>query len=174
MNEAPGLATAWAETELGRFFLGATDGGLALLCLDEQRVDQRLQAWARRPESRAEVTERAREWAVQAARELDEYARGERSSFDVPLDLVGTEFQRAVWEAERTIPFGSTRTYAQIAKAAGRPQAVRAVGQATGANPIPIVVPCHRVLARQGLGGFTGGLATKRRLLRHEGALLFD
>jgi O-6-methylguanine DNA methyltransferase len=87
----------------------------------------------------------------------------------VPLDLGGTPFQRAVWSAARAIPFGETRTYAQVAAAVGRPGAARAVGQALGANPVPLLVPCHRVVATGGgLGGFTGGLEMKARLLALE------
>jgi len=88
-----------------------------------------------------------------------------------PLDLsAGTEFQRRVWKALRRIPQGSTRTYGQIAQAIGRPQAVRAVGAACGANPIPVLIPCHRVVRTGGgLGGFSGGLQWKRLLLTREG-----
>lgn len=89
----------------------------------------------------------------------------------VPLDLGGTPFQRAVWAAARAIPFGRTRTYAEVAAAVGRPRAARAVGQALGANPVPLLVPCHRVLATGGsLGGFTGGVDLKARLLALEAA----
>lgn len=88
-----------------------------------------------------------------------------------PLDLrAGTEFQRSVWEALRAIPPGRTRSYGELAAQVGRPGGARAVGQACGANPIPLLIPCHRVLAAQGrLGGFSGGLAWKRRLLEREG-----
>jgi O-6-methylguanine DNA methyltransferase len=88
----------------------------------------------------------------------------------VPLDMGGTPFQRAVWKAAAAIPRGETRTYAQIARAVGRPGAARAVGQALGANPVPLLVPCHRVIASDGtLGGFAGGLDLKTRLLALEG-----
>jgi O-6-methylguanine DNA methyltransferase len=90
-----------------------------------------------------------------------------------PLDLSsGTEFQRCVWNALRKIPSGQTMSYAQVAQAIGRPEAMRAVGQACGANPIPVVIPCHRVLAAGGkIGGFSSGLDWKRRLLTREGAM---
>jgi len=88
------------------------------------------------------------------------------------LDLAGTEFQKSVWNALRKIPVGQTQSYGEIAQAIGRPQAVRAVGGACGANPIPVLVPCHRVLAaNKKLGGFSGGLDWKRRLLAREGAM---
>ncbi len=102
--------------------------------------------------------------------QLQRYALGERVDFRVTLDWSGhTSFQRAVWEAARRIPYGETRSYQWLAEAIGRPRAARAVGQALGANPTPIVVPCHRVLTADGrLGGFTGGLEMKRRLLAME------
>ncbi len=87
-----------------------------------------------------------------------------------PLDLAGTAFQKSVWHALRKIPVGRTKSYGEIAQAIGRPKAVRAVGGACGANPVPVLVPCHRVLAANGkIGGFSGGLERKRRLLAREG-----
>jgi methylated-DNA-[protein]-cysteine S-methyltransferase len=110
--------------------------------------------------------------------ELREYFRGERSTFSVALAPQGTAFQRAVWSALVEIPFGETRSYAQLAASVGRPGAARAVGQANGRNPIPILVPCHRVVAANGgIGGYMGawgegaGIETKRWLLNHEKAM---
>jgi methylated-DNA-[protein]-cysteine S-methyltransferase len=100
---------------------------------------------------------------------LAEYFAGERTRFTLPLDIVGTPFQRQVWEALRTIPFGETRSYAEIAVHIGRPRAVRAVGAANGRNPLSIVAPCHRVIGSGGqLTGFAGGLEVKARLLAFE------
>jgi methylated-DNA-[protein]-cysteine S-methyltransferase len=108
-----------------------------------------------------------------AATELEEYFRSERSTFSVPLAPMGTEFQREVWAALCEIPCGETRSYADIARLLGRPKAVRAVGAANGRNPIPIIVPCHRVVETGGgLGGFGGGLPMKRWLLEHERRLI--
>ncbi len=107
-------------------------------------------------------------------RELERYFAGEAVRFEnLPLDLEGTtEFERRVYRATRSIPFGKVATYGQIAKDIGQPKATRAVGQALGRNPIAIVIPCHRVVASDGgLGGFTGGLHWKKKLLRHEGVL---
>jgi len=102
-------------------------------------------------------------------RQLGEYFRGERKDFDLPLSLSGTEFQVAVLEALQRIPYGETRSYGAVAKLIGRPKAVRAVGAANGRNPIPIIVPCHRVIGSTGdLTGFGGGLDTKAALLRLE------
>jgi methylated-DNA-[protein]-cysteine S-methyltransferase len=109
---------------------------------------------------------------VEAARQLEEYFAGARKGFDLELDFEGTEFQRKVWRALLTIPYGETRSYAQIAKQIGQPQAVRAVGAANGRNPISIVAPCHRVIGSTGkLTGFGGGLPAKALLLELEGAL---
>jgi epoxyqueuosine reductase len=98
-----------------------------------------------------------------------EYLGGERTEFDLSLDLRGTPFQRQVWQALLDIPFGERRSYREIAEAVGRPSAVRAVGAANGSNPVSLVVPCHRVINSNGkLGGFAGGLALKLRLLELE------
>jgi methylated-DNA-[protein]-cysteine S-methyltransferase len=106
----------------------------------------------------------------QAARELEEYFSGARRRFDVPLAADGTDFQHRVWEALRAIPYGEMRSYRDIADDLGNRQAVRAVGAANGRNPIPIIVPCHRVVGSNGqLTGFAGGLAAKRTLLELEG-----
>jgi O-6-methylguanine DNA methyltransferase len=103
---------------------------------------------------------------AEVARQLGEYFDGERQRFDLELAPRGTDFQRQVWRSLAEIPFGETRSYAEIAERIGRPRAVRAVGRANGANPIPIIVPCHRVVGSDGsLTGFGGGLEAKRRLL---------
>lgn len=105
----------------------------------------------------------------QIARELTEYFEGTRTQFSVPLKPEGTTFQRAVWNALEQIPYGETRTYGDIARAVGNPSASRAVGMANHHNPIPIMIPCHRVVATGGkLGGFGGGVDLKRRLLQLE------
>lgn len=106
---------------------------------------------------------------VEVRRQLAEYFAGDRKSFDLPLALAGTEFQVSVLEALQAIPYGETTSYGAIAKQIGRPRAVRAVGAANGRNPIPIIVPCHRVIGSSGdLTGFGGGLDTKAELLRLE------
>jgi methylated-DNA-[protein]-cysteine S-methyltransferase len=104
-----------------------------------------------------------------AAVQLAEYFGGARSTFDLPLVAEGTEFQRQVWFALADIPYGETISYAELARWVGRPNAFRAVGQANGANPLPIVLPCHRVVASGGgIGGYGGGLDMKRELLALE------
>ena len=106
------------------------------------------------------------------ANQLDEYFSGQRREFAFPLDLRGTDFQLACWRALLAIPYGETRSYADIARAVGKPNAFRAVGMANNRNPVAIVVPCHRVIASDGtLCGYGGGLDVKRKLLELEGAL---
>ncbi|PWW46259.1 methylated-DNA--[protein]-cysteine S-methyltransferase [Melaminivora alkalimesophila] len=107
---------------------------------------------------------------AQAARELDEYFAGRRRQFCVPLDLVGTPFQRSVWQALLDIPWGETRSYAEQSRAIGRPTAMRAVAAANGNNKVSIIVPCHRVIGSNGtLTGYGGGVQRKRALLALEG-----
>jgi len=105
----------------------------------------------------------------EAVAQLEAYFAGELSRFDVPLALEGTPFQQECWSTLRTIPYGQTITYGELAQRIGRPSAYRAVGAANGSNPIPIIVPCHRVIGSNGsLTGFGGGLSVKRRLLELE------
>ncbi len=111
----------------------------------------------------------------EAVCQLEEYFAGERTEFDLPLEVAGTHFQRDVWFALSEIPYGKTVSYGELAEMVGRPKAFRAVGQANGSNPIPIVLPCHRVVASGGrIGGYGGGLPMKRRLLALEGVVLPD
>jgi methylated-DNA-[protein]-cysteine S-methyltransferase len=107
--------------------------------------------------------------SIRARRELDEYFAGQRTTFDVPLDPRGTDFQKAAWEVLRTIPYGTTWTYGEQARRLGDANKARAVGAANGRNPLSIVVPCHRVVGTSGaLTGFAGGLDTKQWLLEFE------
>ena len=104
-----------------------------------------------------------------AKTQITEYLSGDRSSFDLPLDLVGTDFQIDVWHALDAIPFGETRSYGELADTLSKPGAARAVGAATGRNPVSIVIPCHRLVGSSGkLTGFAGGIDAKRWLLQHE------
>lgn len=111
---------------------------------------------------------------TQATREqLDAYFRHRRETFDLPLEPEGTSFQRRVWQELLTVPYGRLLTYQDVADALGNPKATRAVGAANGQNPIPIIIPCHRIVGSGGkLTGYGGGLWRKEWLLRHEGALL--
>jgi methylated-DNA-[protein]-cysteine S-methyltransferase len=105
--------------------------------------------------------------------QLDEYFAGRRKTFELPLELVGTDFQRRAWLALAEIPYGETRTYAEQARRLGLADGARAVGSANARNPLPIVIPCHRLVGANGnLTGYAGGLDCKEQLLRFEGALL--
>lgn len=117
----------------------------------------------------AEILEEETPLLVQARMELLEYAEGRRKEFDLPLAPAGTPFQKKVWEALRTIPYGETRSYKQIAEQVGNPKGCRAVGMANHRNPIGIIIPCHRVVGADGsLTGYAGGLDRKKKLLELE------
>ncbi|AEY67088.1 methylated-DNA--[protein]-cysteine S-methyltransferase [Clostridium sp. BNL1100] len=109
------------------------------------------------------------ELLIDAVKQLDEYLKGKRMAFDLPLAPKGTDFMKTVWNCLNTIPYGDTRSYKQIAEAAGNPKACRAVGMANNKNPIPIFIPCHRVVGTNGrLTGYRGGLEIKQKLLEIE------
>ena len=162
---------AWAHTEIGRVLVASTWKGVCFTGLSGNGAMEHLEKWVSKHEPGAKLVEDRRSMRP-VLEQIAAYARGDRKRFDVHLDLRGTAFQRSVWEADRRIPYGQTRTYADVARAIGRPSAVRAVGGANGKNPVPLLVPCHRIVARNGIGGFTGGLHHKRRLLALEGAAL--
>ena len=110
---------------------------------------------------------------TRTAQQLNDYFAGQRTTFDLPLEALGSAFEHRVWNALRTIPYGTTTTYGDLARRLGDISQSRAVGAANGKNPIPIIVPCHRVIGANGdLTGFGGGLERKRWLLEHEGALM--
>lgn len=107
---------------------------------------------------------------AEAAKQIDEFMTGKRKNFDIPCVLAGTEFQEDVWRGISNIPYGETLSYQALAEKIGHPKAYRAVGTACGANPIPLIIPCHRVVGSNGgLGGFLGGLAMKKKLMEIEG-----
>jgi len=151
------------RSPVGVLTLIASDDGLAAILWPNERPDRvRLDVVAEDPKHPV---------LRETERQLGEYFAGRRKVFELELDFAGTAFQKKVWRALLTIPFGETRSYAQIARQIGHPTAVRAVGAANGRNPISIVTPCHRVIGSNGaLTGFAGGLATKEHLLRLEGA----
>jgi len=120
------------------------------------------------PEDSAPLCTPRDEIGRRTAEQLEQYFAGTRREFELPLAPRGTEFQRLVWHALTEIPYGETRTYGEIAEMIGRPTAARAVGGAVGANPILIIVPCHRILAANGIGGFSCGLWRKKILLEQE------
>jgi methylated-DNA-[protein]-cysteine S-methyltransferase len=152
------MATAVVDTPIGPLGLVASATGLRGVFFDGARL---------RLEGASPVLD-------ETVRQLESYFAGELISFDLPLELDGTEFQRGCWLALATIPYGQTVSYGEQARRLGLgPERARAVGAANGRNPIPVILPCHRVLGADGsLTGFGGGLELKRFLLEHEGALL--
>jgi methylated-DNA-[protein]-cysteine S-methyltransferase len=143
------------QTPIGDLFLVASSTGLTMIYWDQQKA----------PMQETEILQKA---SVQ----LQEYFRGERQNFDLPLDLQGTEFQMRVWQQLQKIPYGETRSYKDIANLLQDSNASRAVGTANGRNPISIVIPCHRVISSDGsLGGYSGGLEIKKKLLALENSL---
>ena len=163
------------NSPLGPLFLAASRQGLVALEFDARLPGQ--QSIRRNPrhvrdEKKAIAWQESEGEMLPYVRELEQYFAGQRRQFSFPLDLRGTEFQLACWNALLDIPYGETRSYADIARAVGNPAGFRAVGMANHRNPAAIVVPCHRVIASDGtLCGYGGGLEVKRKLLELEGAL---
>ena len=149
----------YMETPIGSLMLAGDGENLVELGFPSGKAARRhVRDWQEHPTSFAEVKE-----------QLSAYFDGRLQEFSVPLAPTGTEFQLRVWQALRKIPYGETISYGELAKSIGKPTASRAVGAANGRNPIPVIIPCHRVIGASGkLVGFGGGLATKQRLLALE------
>lgn len=157
------MSLAWKhmKSPVGRLKLVASDKGLVAVLWENDRPSRvRLNEL---------VEDEGHPILVEAEQQLGEYFAGKRKEFSIALDMRGTAFQKDVWEALLGIPFGETRSYGQLARQLGNPQAMRAVGAANGRNPLSIIVPCHRVIGASGkLTGFAGGLDTKADLLELE------
>jgi methylated-DNA-[protein]-cysteine S-methyltransferase len=156
------------KTEIGELILGSFRDKLCLLDFrsGEMRraVDDRIKKGLN-----AEFVEQDDEILEKTRTQLDEYLKGCRTEFDIPLLMVGTDFQKSVWNALLKVPYGATSTYLRLAKRIKNEKAVRAVGNANAANPISIIIPCHRIIGSNGeLVGYGGGLSLKKRLLRLE------
>lgn len=150
------------DSPIGEICIAASEAGI--VAIEIAPFSKKLKAFA--------DSETASQFASTAAKQLGEYFEGQRKNFELKLDLEGTKFQKSVWEEISKAGFGEPISYAQIAGRIGKPKAARAVGGAVGANPVPLVIGCHRVLGSGGrLTGYSGGkgLATKRWLLKHEG-----
>ena len=156
------------ETRLGLISVFALNNGLVRISIGTDTDNifaavQEFNKWKIEWDCANDIT-------LQTCEQLKRYFKNELTFFNVPLYLIGTPFQKKVWKELRKIPFGEVRSYQQIAVAIKNPLSVRAVGNANGRNPIPIIIPCHRVVRKDGhLGGFTGGVQLKDWLLRHEG-----
>lgn len=163
-QSGPAVWYAAIDTPIGLMRLASTRLGLCKVTLPNES-EASFVAWLRTSFPSAQVLESTDENA-RAIDELQDYLAGRLTAFAVRLDMHGTDFQRAVWEAVARVPYGETRSYGEIAVETGRPAACRAVGAANGANPLPPFVPCHRIIGRNGgLTGYGGGLDLKARLL---------
>lgn len=157
------------KTSIGTVRTAATDKGLALICLpgeSKRHFEERVRKLfdGHQVQSGGEVNRKAQ-------KQIIAYLDGKRTRFDLPLDLHGTPFQKTALRRVARIPYGKVKTYGEIAAAIGKPRAARAVGSANARNNLPLVIPCHRVVATNGLGGYGGGLTLKKRLLKMEGSL---
>ena len=161
------------KTELTEILAATSDGGFIGRYSENGLAELNFPKAGRaapRAAKKEIVPAKIRAWHRATAAALNSILAGRAPKKIPPLDLAGTDFQKSVWRALRKISPGKTKSYGEIARAIGRPKAVRAVGGACGANPVPVLVPCHRVLAANGkIGGFSGGLAWKRTLLAREG-----
>lgn len=163
------------ETRFGTFLVAALDGHLVQSSLPGTMPERFLAELAHRHPNARFNRDATDPVLAAAGAQLEEYAEGRRHSFQLPVRLEGTAFQRRVWAELAKIPFGQTRSYGDIAAAIGRPGASRAVGQANHQNPVAPIIPCHRVITSTGtLGGYGGGMDLKRQLLEHEGAQVSD
>ena len=175
MGGVDGITDEKMETNMEEIFYRYIESPIGRLLLAGTRRSLRRIEFAKGPTTRGPRPEwrENQNGFADAAAQLSEYFAGRRREFDLPLDPVGTEFQQRTWSALRRIPYGATASYGEVARAIGKPTAVRAVGAANGRNPLPIVIPCHRVIGSDGsLTGFGGGTDVKRALLQIEGALL--
>ena len=155
-----------ANSPLGRLLVGATERGISAIYLGKD--DAPLEAELRKEYPRAEI-HRDRNGMQEWVGQILEHLRGHQPNLDLPTDVQATAFQRRVWQELRKIPYGTTRTYSQVARAIGQPSAIRAVARACATNPVSVVVPCHRVVREDGnLAGYRWGVERKRELLEHE------
>jgi O-6-methylguanine DNA methyltransferase len=171
-NQKPAMpAQAVIETPVGLAFMYFSAKGLARLAFADEKDFKEGVLVGATPETESLPKGLLQEWHQRVAQALEDYFSGPNGAAnDLPLDLKGTSFQLRVWQELSKIPQGETISYQELARRAGAPKAARAAGQACGANPIPILIPCHRVVAADGsLGGYSSGLERKRWLLRHEG-----
>jgi methylated-DNA-[protein]-cysteine S-methyltransferase len=167
-----GIVFLSLPTPIGRMRLAATATGLVRVELPGTNAEARMNHWLAQHFPNAACRRGDSPILRKAAAQLEAYFTGSLRSFSLSAELAGTPFQLTVWRLVADIPFGDTRSYGDIARGIGNPNATRAVGAAQGANPLPIVIPCHRVLGTDGdLTGYGGGLATKHWLLEHERAL---
>jgi len=165
MNE---ISIRHHKTEIGGVVMGSFRGKLCLLVFSSREMRRTVDDRIKKALS-GDLVERDDEILRETRRQLDEYLEEQRKGFDIPVLMVGTDFQKDVWNAVMRVPYGATSTYSQIARDIGKERAVRAVGNANAANPISIVIPCHRIIGTSGeLVGYGGGLSVMKWLLMLE------
>ena len=155
-----------SDCPLGRLLVAASSRGLCMISIGKSDADLGKRLKSSFPSATLERSDRR---MARLRRSVERRIAGKDLDENLPLDLHGTPFQLAVWKEMLRIPAGETLSYGDVARNIGRPKAFRAVAQACGANPVPVVVPCHRVVASNGLGGYTGGIEKKIALLKNEG-----
>ncbi len=162
------INTQYYKTKIGELIIGSYDNKLCLLDFRYRRmrntVDTRI-----KKHLKAEFIDKEDDIILETKKQLDEYLSGKRTDFDIPLLMLGTDFQKQVWHELLRVDYGATATYLDIAERIDNPKAVRAVASANGANAIALIIPCHRIIESSGgLGGYGGGVAVKKRLLKLE------
>ncbi len=162
------ISIQYFNTPVGELILGSYDGKLCLADWRTRKMRERLDSRLQKGLN-SEYVEEDTEVLKEARKQFNEYFDHQRKSFDLPLLLVGTDFQKSVWQGLMQIPFGRTASYRDLAQNIGNEKAVRAVANANGANAISILIPCHRIIGSNGdLTGYAGGLSTKKKLLELE------
>jgi O-6-methylguanine DNA methyltransferase len=157
------------ETNIGIIYIASSEKGVCKISLTLNSSSE-FKSWIKKHFNEYEIVESKKE-NKDAIEQIKLYLARKLKKFDLPIDLIGTDFQKKVWRETMKIPYGETITYSMLAKKIHRPNSQRAVGNALGANPLPIIVPCHRVIASDGsLGGYSGGIKIKEFLLGLEGA----
>ncbi len=156
------------KTKIGELILGSLDGKLCLLDFRQRKTRVKIEKRIKDILS-AEFIEKSDDILEKTKRQIDEYLAGKRKEFDIKILITGTDFQKIVWRALVKVKYGKTASYLDLARKAGREKSARAVANAIGANPIALIIPCHRIIGSDGaLVGYSGGLSTKRRLLKLE------
>ncbi|VVH51645.1 Methylated-DNA--protein-cysteine methyltransferase (EC [uncultured Gammaproteobacteria bacterium] len=160
------------KTKIGKLILGSFDGKLCILDFEYRKMRKTVDSRIKK-NLKAEFVEQDDKVLKETRKQLDEYFDRYRKKFDIPLLIVGTDFQKSVWNALIEVPYGETSTYLQLAKDIGNEKSVRAVASANGANAIALIIPCHRIIGSDGnLVGYGGGLPIKKRLLKLEQSIL--
>jgi methylated-DNA-[protein]-cysteine S-methyltransferase len=159
------------KSPIGDLSIFVSDNGLKKICWDKDIAEAQWDRWF--PDHEEIVWNSRHSHLTSTKQQLTAYFKKRLTAFNLPFDLTGTPFQKKVWKRLQRIPFGRTRSYQQLAMAVGDKNAVRAVGNANGRNPVPIIIPCHRVIHKNGnIGGYGGGIGIKDWLLAHEGVIL--